>query len=88
MRLSIAAHITGIKFGSCQEKQCSTAAANVKAEEAKKSRAAKRKAHDVHRIVESCFQAAAAVATPVLGKLFSPSKPLNDTPTLSVTIQS
>ena len=45
MRLSIAAHITGIKVGSCQVKKCPTSPANVKAkinegEEAKKSKAA------------------------------------------------
>ena len=91
MRLSIVAHITGIKFGSCQVKKCLTSPADVKSkvrkpksreqlnegEEAKKSRAAKRKAHDVHGILESCAQAAAAVATPVPGKIFAPSKPLN-----------
>ena len=82
MRLSIVAHITGIKFGSCQVKKCPTSPADVKSkifegEEAKKSKAAKRKAHDVHGILESCAQAAAAVATPVPGKIFAPSKPLN-----------
>ena len=30
MRLSIAAYITGIKFGFCQVKQCPTAPADVK----------------------------------------------------------
>ena len=32
---------------------------------------------DVHGILESCAQAAVAVATPVPGKIFAPSKPLN-----------
>ena len=40
-RLSIAAHITGNKTGSCQEKQYAAAPADVKAQEAKKSKAAK-----------------------------------------------
>ena len=59
MRLSIVAHITGIKFGSCQVKKCPTSPPDVKSkifegEEAKKSKAAKRKAHDVHGLLESC----------------------------------
>ena len=82
MRLSIVAHITGIKFGSCQVKKCPTSPADVKSkifegEEATKSKAAKRKAQDVHGILGSCAQAAAAVATPVPEKIFAPSKPLN-----------
>ena len=82
MRLSIAAHITGIKFGSCQVKKCQNSPADVKAtkiegKEAEKSKAAKRKAHHVHGILEFCAQAAAALATPVPGKTFAPSEPLN-----------
>ena len=89
MRLSIAAHITGMMWDqiwllpSEALSNCSSRCESQnKGEEVKKSKSAKRKAHDVHGILESCAQAAAAVATPVPGKTFSPSKPLNDTPRL------
>ena len=49
----------------------------VEGEDAEKSKAAKQKEHDVHGIFEFCAQAAAAVATPVPGKIFAPSEPLN-----------
>jgi len=57
-RISIAAHVTRIKFGSLQVKQCPTASVDVKAkiiqeEEAKKKQAAKRKAESVQGILES-----------------------------------
>ena len=73
-RLSIAAHITGLKFGTLQVRSCPTAPNDVKAkiieeENVKKSKAAKRKAESVEGILQSCAQAAAAQST---GKVTSP----------------
>ena len=81
--ISIAAHVTGIRYGSLHVKQCPTAPADVKAkiiqeEEAKKKETAKRKAESVQGILDSSARAAAAAATPEPGRLFSPTKQQSD----------
>ena len=77
-RISIAAHVTGIKFGSLQVKQCPMAPANVWAKisgrGSRKKETAKWKAECVQRIMESSTRAAAAAATPEPGRLFSSTK--------------
>ncbi len=78
-RISIAAHVNGIIFGSLQVKQGPTAPANVWAkiiqeEEAEKKEIAKWKAEYVQGIMESRTRAAAAAATPEPGRLFSSTK--------------
>ena len=82
-RISIAAHVTGIKFGSLQVKQCPTAPANVRAMiiqegEAEKKETAKWKEEFVQGIMESSTRAAAAAATPEPGRLFSSTKQQSD----------
>jgi hypothetical protein len=78
-RLSIAAHITGLKFGSLSVRQCRTVPTEVKAkiiqqEEEKKKQASKRKAESVRGILESSAQAAAASVTQGPAKFVSPVK--------------
>jgi hypothetical protein len=79
IRLSIAAHITGQRFGSLQVRACQSAPTDVKAniiqEEAdKQSKPTKRKASSVAGVLESFAASTAAQLSLSLDKVIYPLK--------------